>query len=301
MAALAAAVFAAMVGTETSIDAASRTAALRYLLYSYAGLCLVAAACAWVFVPNFRSEAAQAPRPSQTGLLQRLALVLRTPNIWLQAVVIISAYSAFKMFDNYGLYAEDAYGLSPADSAKVTAYLSFLRAAAALAAGWMADRWLGISSAIQLSFGLLMATYGLFLLVDPSTQLVWFMIANMGVSCAAFFALRGIYFGLLEESGTPKELTGTAVGIISFVGFTPEIFMPPLTGWLISSARSGGDVLVGYDRIFGILVVLSALGLPGRFGAASTGDPTSPGSDLTGRAPRKPAPATGTLIWRQPP
>jgi hypothetical protein len=86
------------------------------------------------------------------------------------------------------------------------------------------------------------------------------MIANMAVSCAAFFGLRGIYFALLEESGTPRELTGTAVGVICFVGFTPEIFMPPLTGWLIRDARSAGDVLVGYDRIYWILIALSALG-----------------------------------------
>ena len=69
------------------------------------------------------------------------------------------------------------------------------------------------------------------------------MIANMVVSCAAFFALRGIYFALLEESGTPRELTGTAVGVICFVGFTPEIFMPLVTGWLIREARSSGNVL----------------------------------------------------------
>jgi len=55
----------------------------------------------------------------------------------------------------------------------------------------------------------------------------------MIVSCMGFFALRGIYFALLEESGTPRELTGMAVGEISFIGFMPEIFMGPMTGWLI--------------------------------------------------------------------
>jgi hypothetical protein len=87
------------------------------------------------------------------------------------------------------------------------------------------------------------------------------MIVNMVVSCAAFFGLRGIYFALLEESGTPRELTGTAVGVICFVGFTPEIFMPLVTGWLIREARSSGNVLVGYDHMFWTLIVLSLFGL----------------------------------------
>ncbi len=107
----------------------------------------------------------------------------------------------------------------------------------------------------------LSASYVTFLLVTPSRSLVSLMIVNMAVSCAAFFALRGIYFALLEESDTPSELTGTAVEVICFVGFTPEIFMPPLTGWLISDARSCGNVLAGYDRIYWILIALSLLGL----------------------------------------
>ena len=37
--------------------------------------------------------------------------------------------------------------------------------------------------------------------------------------------------------------------------------MPPLTGWFISRARSAGDVLAGYDQIFGVLLALAALGL----------------------------------------
>ncbi len=36
--------------------------------------------------------------------------------------------------------------------------------------------------------------------------------------------------------------------------------MPLLTGWLIREARSGGDVLVGYGRIYWVLIVLSLLG-----------------------------------------
>ncbi len=51
------------------------------------------------------------------------------------------------------------------------------------------------------------------------------------------------------------------MGVICFVGFTPEIFMPLVTGWLVREARSSGNVLAGYDRIFWILIVLSLLGL----------------------------------------
>ena len=264
LAAIAAYAFGMMVGGNVLVDPARETSAMRALLSSYAGCCFFAAVCVWFFVPDPRPVASRAvddQKTDQVGVLRRLMLVLRSPAVWLQAVVIIAAYSTFKMFDYYGLYSEDAYGLTRADSAKMVAYLSFLRVGGALAAGWIADRFLGVSRSIQLSFGLLITTYAAFLFVPPSHELVWFMIANMVVSCAAFFALRGIYFALLEESGTPRELTGTAVGVICFVGFTPEIFMPLVTGWLVREARSRGNVLAGYDQIFWILIVLSLLGL----------------------------------------
>jgi len=203
--------------------------------------------------------------------------VLRSPAIWLQAMVIVAAYSTFKMFDFYGLYSEDAYGLTRTESATLVAYLSFLRVAGALAAGWVADRFLGVSPSVGLCFGLLAAAYAVFLLVPPTGELVWLMVANMVVSAVAFFGLRGIYFALLEESGIPRGLTGTAVGVICFVGFTPEIFMPLVTGWLIRQARAAGDVLVGYERIYWMLLGLSLLGMLAAFALRRLGSRRRPG------------------------
>ncbi len=264
VAAIAAYAFGMIVGGSASLDPAREAMALKTVLYFYAGCCFFAAVCVWFFVPDPKPVACgtvDGGQTDQAGVFRRLAVMLRSPAIWLQAVVIVAAYSTFKLFDYYGLYSEDAYGLTQTESAKVIAYLSFLRVGAALAAGWVADRYLGVSLSIQLCFGLLIATYAMFLFVPPDRQLVWFAIANMAVSCVAFFALRGIYFALLEESGTPRELTGTAVGIICFVGFTPEIFMPLVTGWLIRDARSNGNVLVGYNQLFWILIALSLAGL----------------------------------------
>ena len=264
IASIAAIGFATMVGAESPTDPVQEAVAIKRLVYSYGGYCLLAAVCIWFFVPE--SKPLAQPDKDKTQLAQlsvfrRLGYVLRLPAIWLLAVIIIAAYSAFKMIDNYGLYAEDAYGLTPTESARLISRVSYVRVIAALGAGWIADKYLGVATSIQVCFGLLIASYGVFLFVTPGQGLVWLMIVNMIVSCLGFFALRGIYFALLEETGTPHELTGMAVGVISFIGFTPEIYMGPMTGWLIREARSNGDVLVGYHQIFWILTGLSVCGL----------------------------------------
>lgn len=169
------------------------------------------------------------------------------------------------MIDNYGIYAEAAYNLTPAASARLIANISYVRVGAALGAGLLADKCLGVRATIQVCFALLVIGYGVFLCVTPHPSMAWLMVINMAISCLSFFALRGIYFALLEESGTPRNLTGTAVGVISFVGYTPEIYMGPLTGWLIREARLQGNVLIGYQQIFAILLALAIAGITATF------------------------------------
>jgi F0F1-type ATP synthase assembly protein I len=69
--------------------------------------------------------------------------------------------------------------------------------------------------------------------------------------------LRGIYFALLEEGGVPLAVTGTATGIVSVVGFTPDVFMPMVGGVLLD--RFPG--VLGYRFLFMVIAGLCVLGL----------------------------------------
>ena len=48
-----------------------------------------------------------------------------------------------------------------------------------------------------------------------------------------------------------------AVGIISIVGYTPDIFVTPIMGYLIDNYPG----IVGYQYVFMMLVMFSLLGL----------------------------------------
>ena len=80
---------------------------------------------------------------------------------------------------------------------------------------------------------------------------------NLFVTFFAVFALRGIYFALLEENKTPPYLTGAAVGLVSLVGYTPEIFFAPITGRILD-ANPG---IVGFRHYFLFLTAIALLGI----------------------------------------
>lgn len=265
IASAAALLYAGAVGDEESPD--TQANAIRLLMGFYSACCVVAAASVWAFLPTSPAPGKQedheqeSAMPRHASSFDRFLAVARLPAVWLQAIIILTAYVAFRGFDNYGDYAEVAYGLDAAQSAKLAAGLSYLRAFAALGAGWVADRLLGVANTIALGFLTLIACFTLLLFTPTDESYYYLAVGNMAVSAVAFFGLRGIYFAMFEESGVPRALTGMAVGVVSFIGYTPDLFFPKVYGWLVTSAKDAGNEMLGYQRLFLLLAIVSAIGL----------------------------------------
>ena len=86
---------------------------------------------------------------------------------------------------------------------------------------------------------------------DPLT------IPDSSLRLCVSFGLRGLYFALFEEARVPVALTGTAVGFVSVVGYTPDIFVAYVAGVLID--RSPG--IVGHQHFFWFLSAFALIGV----------------------------------------
>ena len=133
---------------------------------------------------------------------------------------------------------------------------AWLRPIAAIAAGVIADRF-DVTRSLAVTFGVLLLTYGALAVFTPGSIAIAVILANIFITMFGVFALRGIYFALLEETQIPKRLTGTAVGVISFVGFTPEIFFASIAGRILD-ANPG---VVGHLNYFKFLAAIALAGL----------------------------------------
>ena len=242
------------------VSGADRRQGLRSVILLYSAATALCGVLAWFLLPDApaastnsgAATAAQRRRP----LLGSMKLVLRQPLVWAQAAVIVCAYSAFKGLDNYSLYAVQVLGMDEVEAARLTAWASYLRPVAAVLTGFAADRFRA-GRTIAAAFGVLAASYLALSLAAPSPGWLPIIYANVLTSFFAVFALRGVYFALLEETGTPRHLTGTTVGAISFIGYTPEVFFGPLSGRILD--RSPG--LEGHQDYFLLLAAFALLGL----------------------------------------
>ena len=228
-----------------------RKAAFRTVIFFYSFVTLAAAAMTWIVIPPVKHIG-----DSTRALLGNSIAVLGRPLVWAQAGVIICAYCAYKGFDNYSLYAVQVLGMNEVDAASITAYGTYLRPVAAIAGGWMADRW-AAGKTVGTAFVLMVFAYGALSTSLPVGAGVFIIYGNLFVSVVAIFVLRGVYFALMEENRVPPYLTGAVAGTVSFIGYTPEIFFGPITGRILD-ANPG---VVGHQNYFLFLTVVAAIGV----------------------------------------
>ena len=91
-------------------------------------------------------------------------------------------------------------------------------------------------------------------IVNDSTTLLF--ILSIGTMALGVYSARVLYFATLEESKIPLALTGTAVGFISVVGYTPDIFAGPLMGYALDA--NPGEI--GLRHVFAIMSGFSLVG-----------------------------------------
>ncbi len=158
--------------------------------------------------------------------------VLKMPVVWLITVVILTAYCGYWGLFRFTPYATEVFALSVTVGAVISVGKMWLKPIAALVAGFVADHF-GIAKSMIWLFVLLISSYCVAAAIPGEAEFVPIMLISLTVASITVFAMRGIYFALLEEGGVPATVTGTATGVVSAVAFTPDIFMPLLGGVLV--------------------------------------------------------------------
>ncbi len=252
LASLALAVFASIMPENANLASDGvRRDGMRSIILVYTASAFVAGLLTWFTVPVPDAAGHISRHP-----LQGMARVLRRPVIWAHAAVIVCAYCGYKGLDNYSLYAVQVLGMDEVRGAALSTYGGWIRPFAAVAAGILADRF-NAARSIGVAFAVLMVSWTLLGVSSMDAASLNIIYLNLFVTFFAVFALRGIYFALLEENRTPPYLTGAAVGLVSLVGYTPEIFFAPITGRILD-ANPG---IVGFRHYFLFLAAIALLGI----------------------------------------
>jgi nitrate/nitrite transporter NarK len=248
MASIAVALFAAFFpGDTASLTPEDRREAIRAVILFYTAVTFGAALLTWFFVVE--PEAPLGSRERRSFPWQQIRGLFHMRAVWRLTAIVVCAYVGYKGIDYYALFAVNIYGMSELEGARISAMTAWVRPIAALGAGLLGDRILA-SRTTSLGFVVVAVGYLAPVVLEIDSFALSVFLLNVFVTAAAAYGLRGVYFALLEEGAIPAVTTGTAVGIISVLGYSPDVFFSPVAGWILDT-HTGPE---GY-RIFCLLMV----------------------------------------------
>lgn len=241
-----------VVGDFEALSFAARKEAFQYLIWAFSGVVVLVGVVVY-FLLKDNAESLAEGRDKMS--LKDFPALLRMRVIWLLMVIILTGYCGYKISDIFSLYAKDVMGYDEIKAAGIGTMLLYIRPVLGIVIGVLADRtassfWLGMGF-IVMTFGALVLASGI---IGPSLELAFGL--SIVATSIGVYAIRSLYFAIMEEGNIPLALTGTAVGIASLIGYTPDIFMGPLIGVLLDN--NPGEL--GHQYVFGFMAIMGLIG-----------------------------------------
>ena len=92
-------------------------------------------------------------------------------------------------------------------------------------------------------------------IIGPS--LGFLFLFSLFITAVGVYAARALYFAAMQEGNIPLAITGTAVGLVSVVGYTPDIFVGPAMGYLLDNSPG----ITGHQHVFMMVGAFATIGL----------------------------------------
>jgi len=225
----------------------------RHVVYLYSFTC-IAIGCVLVLLKDPKSMEDTAPvEQGRFNLLSDLATLVKIPELWLVTAIVFCGYHIFWATYSFSDYLQGS-GMTAVMAGTITTIKLWMRPLGGIGGGWLGDRFSNISVLIV---ALLLATLGIVgLILFPALGSLGLLIGTVIFIGLMTYAIRGLYWAILDTCRIPLRITGLAIGIVSVVGYLPDTFIPLINGYLTEHFPGA----LGYRLYFGYIATVGALG-----------------------------------------
>lgn len=233
-----------------------RQASFSKVILAVSSLVAAVAILVWFWLkPEKQASQPIADKP-QKNIFSNLLPVIRIPSVWLLMLIILCAYVGYKLTDDFALYAKEVMLYDEVKSAQIATWLFYIRPIVGITVGVLADR---TRASLWILIGFILMFFGALIFATDWLQpgMFGFFFISLVAASLGIYAIRSLYFAVLQEGKIPLAVTGTAVGLISVIGYTPDIFVGPSMGYLLDSSPGA----LGHQHVFMMLAGFSFIGL----------------------------------------
>jgi len=237
--------------------------ALQKVIYFYVGFALLIAPLVVLVVEDLKVEHDGGDQPADTAATlttwESLKIIVASKELWLGAICIWSGYQLFWATYSFSGYLQTQFGMSAVAVGTITVAKLWMRPIGAIGAGFVGDYfnlektlgWLLLASTVSL-LGIILVP------VDTSVTGLLVIVLTIGLLT---YAVRGIFWGTLDRADLPLQTKGLAIGVVSFIGYSPDIYLPLINGPILEYWPGR----TGYSIYFGIIVVTGLIGAVAAF------------------------------------
>mgnify|MGYP001031707856 FL=1 len=222
-----------------SQEAGSAVLALKQVIYLYVGVLLVMAPLIYWLLDDAEAdtELAKSDHSEKSSFRNDIMIVLTHREIWLCAICIACGYQLFYATYSFSAYLQQNFGLTAVMVGTITVAKLWMRPIGGIAAGFIGD-WSSPEKVLSILLALASLSLAMMAFL-PASAAALFMLAVVLLIGLLTYAVRGLYWATLGGCNVPNKIKGLAIGIISMIGYFPEVYLPLLSTSLMEQYPGG--------------------------------------------------------------
>ena len=223
---------------------------VRWLIIFYAVTCIIIGILVLFFMKDGTIESEEKMNFSD------IKHVLKIPAVWLISFVTLATYMYTMSFYYFTPYSTAFLGASVTLGAVIASARRYISPVSNTGGGFLADKF-GTTNLLFISFLIMAGSIAAMLALPTEAKMLSLFIVFYIISYFFYNVNYALGWAMMEEGNIPVNYSGTAVGVISTIGYLPEVFTPVLAGKLIDG--NNGSAL-GYRYFFIIVICVLLLG-----------------------------------------
>ena len=224
------------------------------LLILYSVMHILVGVLVAVFMPPLPPQS----EVEMSGLIKGIGDVIHLKGVWLIGMTIFFTQLVAIIFGRFTPFLTGIGGLSSSAVALITIIsANGFANVGSLSGGKISDIMGSPAKFIACVLGTVALVTVMFLFLPWSSETVWLCVAVSVIFRILNGALRSVQFATMSQVDIPAHLIGTASGIISIIGYMPDIFGYTLCGMAMENFAP----ITAYRIIFSGLAVCCLLGM----------------------------------------
>lgn len=238
----------------------ANSSAMRIIISIYTILIVLWVLLSIRYIPNIMYLKSETASEKNKEAFQGLIKALLYPEVWLSGLISMAIYTTYITIVYSVPYMQNVFMLTPTQAVAFGLFTaSGIGIIGGILGGFLGDKVFKspvkmLSASLTLTVIVLLGV----LLTPKNTNYLYMSIVLMFIFSFVIFISRSVMFAPIGEANIPKDFSGSAMAVASFLAYSPIFWAYGLNGYLLDINKD--NPAQGYYYIFLIALISSAVG-----------------------------------------